>query len=240
MSEYLEGWSRTACTVCGVVYSNITLQAFVLFMSALEQTNDEDNQDVRVEELENIDIDKYGFYSTDKNHRSKILSPVESNRLNKKEAERLEKWEIMLKEWDRTMQSKSEVLKRRVRKGIPHVVRGRVWAKLSEVAIYEVKYHDALERIVELPQCFDEIDRDLDRTFPRHQLFVRRNGSGQESLRNILRGYASIDPEIGYCQGMGFMAAMFLIYMDEASAFYCLISAMQVATFDIIPSMLFF
>jgi hypothetical protein len=48
-------------------------------------------------------------------------------------------------------------------------------------------------------------------------------GYGQDSLRNVLTYYAVFDKEVGYCQGMGFIAAMFLTYMPEEDAFYTLV-----------------
>jgi hypothetical protein len=41
------------------------------------------------------------------------------------------------------------------------------------------------------------------------------------SLRTILCAYTNIDPDVGYFQGMGFVAAMFRVYLDETPAFWC-------------------
>ena len=37
----------------------------------------------------------------------------------------------------------------------------------------------------------------------------------QQMLGNVLNAYANYDPSVGYCQGMGFITAMFLMYMTE-------------------------
>lgn len=42
----------------------------------------------------------------------------------------------------------------------------------------------------------------------------------------VLR-YACIDPEVGYCQGMGFIAGLLLTYMSEDVAFYAFTALMQ-------------
>lgn len=60
-----------------------------------------------------------------------------------------------------------------------------------------------------------EVDRDLDRTFPRCQMFTDKDGIGQRQLRNLLVAYVVRDPEMGYFQGMNFFAALFLSYMPE-------------------------
>ena len=59
-------------------------------------------------------------------------------------------------------------------------------------------------------------------------MFVEAGGQGQTSLRRLLRWYAALDPEVGYCQGMGFIAGLFLTYMVEEHAFYTFYSVLTV------------
>lgn len=59
------------------------------------------------------------------------------------------------------------------------------------------------------------IDRDLNRTFPRQQLFSAKGGMGQSLLRNVLVAYAMYDTSVGYCQGMNFFVGLLLCYMTE-------------------------
>ena len=59
-------------------------------------------------------------------------------------------------------------------------------------------------------------------------MFYDDAGPGQVSLRQILIWYAALDPEVGYCQGMGFIAALLLSYMVEEDAFYCLYAVLTV------------
>lgn len=47
--------------------------------------------------------------------------------------------------------------------------------------------------------------------------------SGQAALRRVLRAYSYHDPEVGYCQGMNFIAGMFLTQMTEEEAFWLLV-----------------
>ena len=54
-----------------------------------------------------------------------------------------------------------------------------------------------------------------------------QEGIGKECLSNVLKAYALLDPEVGYCQGMAFIVAMFLLYMDEESSFWMLYSLMH-------------
>lgn len=50
---------------------------------------------------------------------------------------------------------------------------------------------------------------------------------GQASLRRVLRAYNIYDSDVGYCQGMNFIAAMFITYMSEEEAFWMLVAVMN-------------
>jgi hypothetical protein len=46
---------------------------------------------------------------------------------------------------------------------------------------------------------------------------------GQAALRRVLRAYSVYDRDVGYCQGMNFIAGMFLTFMSEEQAFWLLV-----------------
>ncbi|GFR45598.1 hypothetical protein Agub_g6994 [Astrephomene gubernaculifera] len=71
------------------------------------------------------------------------------------------------------------------------------------------------------------IMRDLNRTFPTHIFFMERQGPGQRALYTVLRAYALYDTSVGYVQGMGFIAAVLLLYLDAEEAFWTLVAIMQ-------------
>jgi len=50
---------------------------------------------------------------------------------------------------------------------------------------------------------------------------------GQASLRRVLKAYSVYDREVGYCQGMNFLAGMFLTLMPEEEAFWLMVSVMN-------------
>lgn len=58
-------------------------------------------------------------------------------------------------------------------------------------------------------------------------------GRGQDCLRRVLRAYSLYDEEVGYCQGMGFIVAMFLTYVGEEEAFWMLVKIMKGENFEI-------
>ena len=58
----------------------------------------------------------------------------------------------------------------------------------------------------------EEIQRDINRTFYTDKF---KKGNGKEMLINILSALAFIRPEIGYCQGMNFIAGALIELIDE-------------------------
>ncbi|CAI5959390.1 unnamed protein product, partial [Closterium sp. NIES-65] len=69
----------------------------------------------------------------------------------------------------------------------------------------------------------NEIQRDVNRTFPLHSMFQEEKGAGQKALFNVIKAYSVLDKEVGYCQGMGFIVATLLLLMGEEDAFCCLV-----------------
>lgn len=51
---------------------------------------------------------------------------------------------------------------------------------------------------------------------------------GQPSLRRVLKAYSLYDREIGYCQGMNFIAGMFLTLMSEEESFWLLVGTFPI------------
>eukprot|EP00559_Dactyliosolen_fragilissimus_P005121 CAMPEP_0184857026 /NCGR_PEP_ID=MMETSP0580-20130426/2196_1 /TAXON_ID=1118495 /ORGANISM="Dactyliosolen fragilissimus" /LENGTH=698 /DNA_ID=CAMNT_0027352385 /DNA_START=143 /DNA_END=2239 /DNA_ORIENTATION=+ len=264
---------------------------------------------------------------------------------------REKKWLIMLREWETYSRTKigRKKLRSRIRKGIPNAVRGRAWAQLGNVqknidgdckgqysALVRRSLHTSSSVIdkdqqndsetsswLESDVVMNDIERDLNRTFPRHAMFydsgsdddtdlgttekdddasfdilscdtsiqshlephrsksfetsdvslveeievdasgrewtgiihnstspnrkpndtprkgVGESGGsvveidfksaegGQAKLRRVLRAYSHYDKEVAYCQGMNYIAAMFITYMEEEKAFWLFVAVMN-------------
>lgn len=69
-----------------------------------------------------------------------------------------------------------------------------------------------------------EIRRDIGRTFPHLPLFQGVGSEGQMRLLRVLRTCSLQFPDIGYCQGMNFLAATLLVLFDELTAYRALLS----------------
>ena len=65
----------------------------------------------------------------------------------------------------------------------------------------------------------EEIDRMLSTQSTNTKSEALGIGEGQGALRRVLRAYSLYDTEVGYCQGMNFIAAMFLTFLSEEEAF---------------------
>lgn len=194
-----------------------------------QTTNLEENNSKEVSsttnDSSNVKLDRYGWFLSDK--------PIskEEEKLTKKEAEkeceRSMKWDHMIKNWYHWSKKKMKVIFRRVEKGIPDAIRFEVWRLLLDSNHYRELYPKTMEGLLAEGenQSYSQIDRDLNRTFPQIGFFSQP--AFIESLRHVLYCYSHVDPETEYTQGIGFLAGMLLVYMDEENAFYCLISLMM-------------
>ena len=72
-----------------------------------------------------------------------------------------------------------------------------------------------------------EIRRDINRTFPNLKFYIELNSLGQSQLFNVLKAYSVYNPEVGSCQGMGFLVGMLLSHLDELDAFNVLVTLMS-------------
>ena len=62
--------------------------------------------------------------------------------------------------------------------------------------------------------------RDINRTFPAHDYFKETGGVGQDSLYKISKAYSVYDQEIGYCQGLSFLAAALLLHVSDVMLYF--------------------
>lgn len=68
------------------------------------------------------------------------------------------------------------------------------------------------------------IEKDVPRTYPTHKLFAKGDSAGRDQLRRVLKATALHIPEVGYVQGMNFIAAYFLAETrDEETSFWLLV-----------------
>lgn len=81
----------------------------------------------------------------------------------------------------------------------------------------EGRYATLLQISIGQEETDDVIARDIHRTFPEHPQFSFEQG--QQALFRVLKAYSLHDLEVGYCQGMAFVAGLLLFYVPEEPAF---------------------
>ncbi|XP_036965394.1 TBC1 domain family member 4 isoform X3 [Acanthopagrus latus] len=126
-----------------------------------------------------------------------------------------------------TVPQDKEEMYRALCQGVPKGRRGEVWLLLSHQhrlrhrlpqrqQAPDTPYQDLLKQLTAQQHS---ILVDLGRTFPTHQYFSAQLGAGQLSLYNLLKAYSLLDTEVGYCQGISFVAGVLLLHMSEEQAF---------------------
>ena len=168
-----------------------------------------------------IDTDEFGFFKDSKDTKKEEKDALLNNA-------RVEKWNCMLSDYEDFYKNHFSKLKQRVRKGIPDSLRGYAWQKIINVDEFYQK--DLYEKISE--EEFDKnveqvIIKDIDRTFPQCSFFKEKYGGGQRQLYKVLVNYSKYNKSVGYVQGMGFIAALLLTYMDEERTFFMMHTLMK-------------
>ncbi|XP_017485227.1 PREDICTED: rab GTPase-activating protein 1-like isoform X2 [Rhagoletis zephyria] len=138
--------------------------------------------------------------------------------------DKLDEWDPILKEWDGEKRPKN--LPPLVRLGIPEALREKIWQKLANVEGKTEMLDMYKILITKETKCETVIQRDIHRTFPAHKCFKETGGSGQDALFKVSKAYAVYDSEVGYCQGLSFIAASLLLHMPEEDAFCVLVALM--------------
>lgn len=179
-----------------------------------------------------IRVDRYGFVVG--SHKAMEEKEMDESRTEQtREEKQIRKWRSMAgsggSDWKRYAKKKPRQLKRRIRKGIPDCLRGLLWQLISGSRDLLLRNQGVYQQLVFYETSSAELDiiRDINRTFPSHVFFQQRHGPGQRSLYNVLKAYSVYDREVGYVQGMGFLAGLFLLYMGEEDAFWLLVALLK-------------
>ncbi|XP_069826723.1 TBC1 domain family member 4 isoform X2 [Dendropsophus ebraccatus] len=135
--------------------------------------------------------------------------------------------------WDKKLSCRTKIrfdmeeIYATLKEGVPKCKRGEIWQFLSvqyrlrhrlpsKQQPPEITYSDLLKQLTAQQHA---ILVDLGRTFPTHPYFSAQLGAGQLSLYNLLKAYSLLDKEVGYCQGISFVAGVLLLHMSEQQAF---------------------
>ncbi|EKM54442.1 uncharacterized protein PHACADRAFT_96833 [Phanerochaete carnosa HHB-10118-sp] len=135
-------------------------------------------------------------------------------------------WGDVVSDYQAYAQAYPRQLAKAIEKGIPKSLRGMIWQLMSASKDPELE-QTYLKLLKESSPHEKAISRDLGRTFPHHAFFTDGHGIGQENLFNVLKAYSLYDTEVGYCQGLPFVAAILLLNMPDEEAFCLLVRLMH-------------
>ncbi|KAK5986668.1 Rab-GAP TBC domain-containing protein [Trichostrongylus colubriformis] len=174
------------------------------------------------------ETDRFGFFvRSDEVYPVRTESSINLDKLRKRE----KKWIHMLDNWRYFMDEKFPTVRERCRKGIPPSMRGKAWKYLCG-ATYQMEVSSnrtVFDRCMSQPgdpKWIDEIEKDLNRQFPNHEMFSRTGkfgDAGKEDLFQLLKAWTVLHPEEGYCQGQAPVASVLLMHMPLRDAFYCFV-----------------
>uniref|UniRef100_G1TQ56 Rab-GAP TBC domain-containing protein n=1 Tax=Oryctolagus cuniculus TaxID=9986 RepID=G1TQ56_RABIT len=168
--------------------------------------------------------DRLGFL-----HEQKLPQDSTPGAKRKQEVRRIQKWIKMIK--NHSKYRGSDKFQRRIYKGIPAQVRGKVWAVMLEVDKRKAQNAGKYAEMKELARLgathFHHIDSAIAWTFRNHLMFRERYGMNQQALFHILMAYSVYNPEVGYSQGLSHVVALLLMYMPEEDAFWALVQLME-------------
>lgn len=140
----------------------------------------------------------------------------------------LDEWGPVLQEWSGAGEKRPKQLAQLVRFSVPEALRGKVWQRLANVE-HKTEITDAYRVLLTKDtKCETVILSDIHRTYPAHKFFRETGGAGQDSLFKVSKAYAVYDQEVGYCQGLSFVAATLLLHVscgrvfDVDRAFNCI------------------
>ncbi|KAE8242601.1 hypothetical protein A4X13_0g7093 [Tilletia indica] len=147
----------------------------------------------------------------------------------------IDKWDAMLREGDLVAAKKSRKVKKMCQLGIPGSMRAPVWLFLSNSAVrrrpglFEQLCKQSQEKKARKGNetVYDSIEKDVERCYPDHRLFIGKESAGRKDLEAILKAYAQYNPVVGYTQGLGLIVGLFLMYMPAEDAFWLLCALLR-------------
>jgi len=131
-------------------------------------------------------------------------------------------WALVTKDYADALRKLPTMTPLMIHKGVPDFLRSAVWVGIAGAwdAALQVEFDSLLDRLpFERPSNESIINKDLSRCFPHHELFKDAEGEGQRMLGTVLKAYSLYDAEIGYCQGMAFVAGVLLMNMPVKDSF---------------------
>eukprot|EP00004_Rigifila_ramosa_P019473 TRINITY_DN4946_c0_g1_i3.p1 TRINITY_DN4946_c0_g1~~TRINITY_DN4946_c0_g1_i3.p1 ORF type:complete len:966 (-),score=175.07 TRINITY_DN4946_c0_g1_i3:1026-3923(-) len=178
-----------------------------------------------------VEYDDYGF-PLSMRQAAVYRTAFSGRQTPEQEAKILHAWQQHLQKIDHSVSklAKSPNLKHLVRNGIPLTLRGTMWQLMSGCRQTVKKnltiYRSIHEDNANVPsQAVEQIERDIERTFPGHPLLGLPHMRG--ILRRVLVAYSFYNPHLGYTQAMNNIVGILILFMDEERAFWMLVTIVE-------------
>lgn len=132
-------------------------------------------------------------------------------------------WANVVNDYDSVVQNDPHALHAKIAAGIPKEVRGIVWQLVAQSKNYELEeFYLTLKNETSIHE--KAIKRDLTRT----SFFTAVDAVNKsEDLFNVIRAYSLFDPDVGYTQGMIFVAIPLIMNMTDSECFCLLVTMMK-------------
>ncbi|GLJ41691.1 hypothetical protein SUGI_0862910 [Cryptomeria japonica] len=154
---------------------------------------------------------------------------------------RTNQWKEMIEQikspadWDVYLKTRPELVEIGIREGIPDCVRSHTW-QLTSKGYHLLHSHQGLynQLLIQSNSLSNQplrkienmgIVKDIHKTLESQRFSNQAISTG--SLYNVLRAYANYDSEVGYTEGMSFIAALLLVYLDEEEAFWVMAALLK-------------
>ena len=141
--------------------------------------------------------------------------------------------------WDEvTALNRCDKLRLMIRgQGVPHSLRQFMWMRLSGALDKKLnaqfKYSELIRSHThDQYHTSKQIEKDLLRTLPTNACFSQLSSAGVPRLRRVLQSIAWLYPNVGYCQGMGTIAATLLLLLEEEDTFWLMSAIIE----DMLPA----
>lgn len=132
-------------------------------------------------------------------------------------------WSRVVEDYDSVVQEDPDLLQNAVAEGIPKEFRGIIWqlvARSKNLQLEELYMHLKSETLIH--------ERAIRRDLTRTSFFTNVDALNKsEELFNVIKAYSLFDPDVGYTQGMVFIAVPLIMNMTEAECFCLLVVLMK-------------
>ncbi|KAI9245967.1 rab-GTPase-TBC domain-containing protein [Sporodiniella umbellata] len=152
---------------------------------------------------------------------SKLKTPFDLSTFKSQKDTDWEFWASVMTDFQNMLSKDLRLFRHQLAKGVPPPLRGFLWQAFSGTSLPPSDYRELLYRTSPHEKL---IRSDLPRAFPEVDYFT--TPAGQESLFRVIKAYSLTDEDVGYCQGIHFIAGCLLLHMREEAAFSLLCQLM--------------